>query len=191
MADATWLARRLYGDEFLAVGERPGWRTRGRPGSFSPYGVLMHHTGARSSRANPTPSMNTVINGRPDLPGPLCHLLVGYDGVVHIIAAGRTNHAGDAKASGPMPAGDGNAMYIGIEVDYAPQLNQTPSAAQVNAAMEAAAAVITHLGHGQTYVRAHLETSRTGKWDPGGDFPTPAQFRSKVGWWISNYWTSS
>ncbi|RYF43361.1 MAG: hypothetical protein EOO27_44370 [Comamonadaceae bacterium] len=88
-----------------------------------------------------------------------------------------------------LPAGDGNTMYIGIEVDYAPQLNQAPSAAQVDAAMEAAAAVITHLGHGKTYVRAHLETSRTGKWDPGGDFPTPSEFRSKVGWWINNYWS--
>ncbi|XBB67946.1 N-acetylmuramoyl-L-alanine amidase [Nocardioides sp. WV_118_6] len=190
MADATWLAQRLYRDEFLTVIEQPGWRGRKRPGSFAPIGVLMHHTGYRSSNADPFPGLDTVINGRPDLPGPLCHLLVGYNGKVRVIAAGRANHANTARASGPLPAGDGNTMYIGIEVDYAPQLGQAPSSAQVNAAMQAAAAVVTRLGRGKRYVRAHAETSTTGKWDPGGSFPAPGGFRDKVGWWINNYWRS-
>lgn len=181
MARITWLDDRLRNDGSLTVREKSGWTTRERPGSFAPEGVLIHHTGARASFSDPTPSLNTVINGRPDLAGPLCHVLIGWDGVCHIVAAGRANHAGTALASGPMPAGDGNTMYVGIEVDYAPQdpYFQQPQNPQLIAAINAAAAIVTKLGHGNTYVRYHKETSTTGKWDPG-NFPSASEFRSLV-----------
>ena len=115
----TWLARRLT-NAGLRVAEVDGWRTAGRPGAFAPRGVLIHHTaGARSSANNPAPSLSTVINGRSDLAGPLCQVLVDYNGVCWVVAAGRTNNAGAAKVSGPLPAtSDGNALYVGIEIDY-------------------------------------------------------------------------
>src|SRR5215471_5383743 len=115
-----WLADALRA-EGVTVSEQSGWKSRGRPsstGAFQPSGVLWHHTGTRSSTSNPAPTLNTLINGRSDLPGPLCHVSPGYDGVARVIAAGRANHAGTAVASGPMPGGDGNALYVGLEIDY-------------------------------------------------------------------------
>jgi hypothetical protein len=167
----TWLAATLRAKGCTVV-EQPGWKTRGRPastGQFNPRGVLLHHTasGVNSTTANPHPSLTTVINGRPDLPGPLCHVLIDWRGWCYTIAAGRANHAGQAKASGPMPAGDGNAMYVGIEIDYnAPR--QTHSNAQFSAALTATAAILGHFGKNENYVRAHRETSVTGKIDPSG-----------------------
>lgn len=156
----TWLANRLR-NAGLDVITHGDWQDRGRPtstGGFNPVGVLMHHTaGPTATDANGAPSLTTVINGRSDLPGPLCHVLIGWQGACHIIAAGRANHAGEARASGPVPAGDGNDLYVGIEIDYAAP-GQHPSQAQRDSAYLAAAAIVTRLGHGANYVRAHRET---------------------------------
>lgn len=163
-----WLADALRA-EGCRVSEQPGWENRGRPtntGNFNPSGVLWHHTGTGSSSSNPHPTLNMCINGREDLPGPLCHALIGFDGVAYVIAAGRANHAGDAKKSGPVPAGDGNALYIGFEIDY--NGTQEMSAAQYDCAIRAAAAVCRKYGRNETYARGHKETSYSGKWDPGG-----------------------
>ena len=58
------------------------------------------------------------VNGRPDLPGPLAHVVIGYDGVCHVIAAGRANHAGESNGNGPLATGDVNAQLVGAEIDY-------------------------------------------------------------------------
>lgn len=192
MAEIEWLANRLRGDGYLTVRETTGWKSRGRPGSFAPQGVLIHHTAFHATQANPAPALSTVINGRgePDpLPGPLCHVLIDRLGVCHVIASGRANHAGEARASGPMPAGDGNTMYVGIEIDYAPQepYNQSPSTDQWVAAINAAAAIVSRLGHGSNYVRYHKETSVTGKWDPG-NFTPGGEWRNHVQAVIDNRW---
>lgn len=68
------------------------WRVRGGQ-PFTPAGIVLHHT-ASSTKSGPTGSLRTVLNGRPGIPGPLCHILVGRDASVHLIAAGRANHAG-------------------------------------------------------------------------------------------------
>lgn len=184
----TWLANRLRADGGLKVVEHSGWRTRARPGSFNPGGVLLHHTGATASNANPAPSLRTVINGRSDLPGPLCHVLVDYKGVCHVIAAGRANHAGQAKASGPVPGGDGNALYVGIEIDYSGY--QNPSNVQYANVVNVAAAVLSKFGKSARWSRCHLETSVTGKWDPGHTW-TPDQWRSMVKAWMAHRWGSA
>lgn len=185
----TWLANRLR-NAGLSVVEHDGWKTRGRPasiGSFNPSGVLLHHTAARSSSSNPVPSLSTVIRGRSDLPGPLCHVLIGYNGGCHIIAAGRANHAGEARASGPMPAGDGNTLYVGIEIDYHPDY-QMMTRAQRNSAVVASAAIVTRLGHGRRYVRAHKETCIPigRKIDPSNFGWTMDELREHVGTVIVN-----
>ncbi|MCX6405527.1 MAG: N-acetylmuramoyl-L-alanine amidase [Propionibacteriales bacterium] len=181
-----WLARQLR-NIGLAVTETPGWTTRGRSGSFEPYGVLIHHTAARSSPSNPAPSKNVAINGRTNLPGPVCHVLIDIHGRCHVIAAGRANHAGQAKKVGSMPAGDGNTMYVGIEIDYfGPartengtwQPEQKMSDNQYAAAGAAAAAILHRFGRDETHVNGHLETSTTGKIDPYGISMT--NFRSHV-----------
>jgi hypothetical protein len=54
---------------------------------------------------------------------------------------------------------------------------------QIVAAINAAAAIVSRLGHGQRYVRYHKETSTTGKWDPGR-FRAANEFRDNVGAWV-------
>jgi hypothetical protein len=99
----------------LKVVEIDGWQTRERPastGGFAPVGVLCHHT---ASSSNGQAAIPLLVNGRSDLPGPLCQLSLDRQGVVYVVAAGRANHAGVAKPSGTVAGGDGNVLYIGIE----------------------------------------------------------------------------
>ncbi|HTF08900.1 MAG TPA: N-acetylmuramoyl-L-alanine amidase [Asanoa sp.] len=164
MATVPWLldVLRSAGVQVVTEGD---WVNRLRPGSFDPIGVLWHHTAATSSASNPHPALNVCINGRPDLTGPLCQALVDYNGVFHLISAGRANHAGASRGSGPIPAGDGNTLLIGWEIDYN-GVNQEMTAAQYNASIAATAAVLTRLGKDSSYARGHRETSTTGKIDP-------------------------
>ncbi|GAA4877229.1 N-acetylmuramoyl-L-alanine amidase [Saccharopolyspora cebuensis] len=163
----VWLADVLSGAG-LRVRETPGWRERTATSGPQPepVGVLEHHTATPASYQDPAPSLQLCIDGRPDLAGPLCHALIGFDGVVHLIAAGRANHAGKARASGPVPAGDGNTLYVGFELDYQ-GVQQGPSPEQYDAALIATAAVLRHLGQPDAAARGHKETSVTGKIDPG------------------------
>jgi len=165
----SWLADALRAEGCTVAEDCGDWAHRGRPsstGAFNPYAVLLHHTGATASASNPFPSKSTLINGRSDLPGPLCHVGIGYDGVCHMVAAGRANHAGTNRGSGPVPAGDGNAQMIGVEIDY--NGTQAISAAQKDAATRVAAACVKRFKRNADYVRIHAETSTSGKWDTGG-----------------------
>ncbi|MEO5837776.1 MAG: peptidoglycan-binding protein, partial [Acidimicrobiales bacterium] len=86
----TAIAQRLR-NAGLKVVEVDGWLTRVSD-SFDARGLVDHHTaGGRTGNA---PSLNICINGRSDLPGPLCNVLIGRDGTCYVIAAGRANHAG-------------------------------------------------------------------------------------------------
>lgn len=150
----------------LRVVELPGWRTRGRPastGGFDPSGVLCHHTGGAANDRGYVEWM--AYTGRSDLPAPLCQLALDRDGTVYVCAAGRANHAGAARASGPMPAGDGNSLYVGIEAMNTGSEGWT--ATQRAAYARLCAALCSHYGWPAAHVRAHRETSSTGKWDPG------------------------
>ncbi|MGC4805333.1 N-acetylmuramoyl-L-alanine amidase, partial [Micromonospora sp. DT233] len=149
----------------VAVVEEGNWRARGVSGSFAPIGVLWHHTAATSSPSRPAPALGVCINGRSDLPGPLCHALVDYHGVFHLISANRANHAGNSRGSGPIPAGNGNTMLIGWEIDYN-GVDQSMTPAQYAASVAATAAVLRTLGRDASYARGHRETSTTGKIDP-------------------------
>lgn len=166
MTTIPWLADALR-DEGCRVVEEGDWEHRGRPGSFEPTGVLWHHTGSTASESNPFPTKSVLINGRPDLEGPLCHVGIGYDGVCHVIAAGRANHAGACSGWGPFTSSeDGNTQLVGFEIDY--DGTQAMSAAQFDAATRCSAAVLKRLGHDEEWAARHEETSTTGKWDTGG-----------------------
>jgi hypothetical protein len=159
-----WLADALRA-EGCRVAEQAGWSSRGRPGAYAPFGTLTHHTATPTSYAKPAPTLNLCINGRSDLPGPLCQVMVGYDGICYVIAAGRANHAGSARATPPIPAGDGNAMLIGFELDY--DGTQLPSPEQYQATVLANAACLRRMGRDASYAKGHRETSNEGKPDPG------------------------
>ena len=132
-----WIADALRA-EGCKVKEYPGWQNRGRPassGGYDPQGPQLHHTGSTTSYGNPAPTLNMCVNGRADLPGPLCAVVIGYDGICHVIAAGRANHAGTSNGFGPYSAGDGNSQCVGFELDYngtqAPSTEQKDAAARV------------------------------------------------------------
>lgn len=177
----------------LRVVEIPDWKTRGRPsytGGFDPDGVLCHHTGDKADGRKYADWLAKV--GRSDLPAPLCHLSLDRECTVYVIAAGRANHAGKAKASGPMRSGDGNALYIGIEAQNTGSEGWshkgTDAAGKTITQREAyerlCAALCKHYGWPASHVRAHRETSVTGKWDPGQiDMD---KHRAAVAAWIKN-----
>lgn len=162
----------LLRDAGLEVIEVEGWRTRGRPestGGFAPFGIDWHHTGAYDSM---TDAQNDVDYadwlakvGRSDLPPPLCQLSISAEGRVFVCAAGRANHAGKARAAGPMPAGDGNEMYVGVEcMNSGKQGWPKP---QYDAMVTTGAVLSKLLDCPASHNRGHVETSTTGKWDPG------------------------
>lgn len=108
----------------VPVIEYPGWRTRGRPGSFAPRGLVMHHD---ASPMGPSPTLANyiaVIGRPPDTPAPLSQLWVckGCNvhavGTWHVLAAGRAHHAGTGDGWGRVRAGNGNADAYGVEVDH-------------------------------------------------------------------------
>jgi len=151
----------------LTVVELDGWKTRSRPesaGGFDPVGVLWHHTGDDADGKRYAEWLANV--GRPDLPPPLVQLSIDREGVVYVCAAGRCNHAGEAKASGSVAAGDGNTLYCGVEVQNTG--TEGYPAAQYAAMVTVGAVLGTKtIKCTVNAQRAHYETSVTGKWDPG------------------------
>lgn len=159
----------------LKVVETPGWITRGFAAQdlIEVRGVLWHHTAtnrAAFDRDN-CPTLNMLINGRSDLPGPLCNLALGRDGTVYVVATGVANHAGSGVL-GNIPRDMGNHYLIGIEMessgvqpwDWTPE--QLEVAPKLGAALER--------GYLQGFPpelriqAAHYEYSDAGKIDPSG-----------------------
>lgn len=100
----------------LTVVEEPGWKTRGASGGAqmrAVRGVLWHHDVAPAKGTYPLRTM--LRSGRPGLSGPLCHLGFDRDGVVHVVGAGKANHAGKGIVRG-VPRDGGNVYLIGIEM---------------------------------------------------------------------------
>jgi len=130
MSTVPWLAD-AFRKNGLHVLEVEGWKTKGRPGTFEPRGVIFHHT-ASAKNGGSAPALGTVLNGRPGINGPLCQVLVGRDRTVRLIAAGRANHAGKGGPFRNIPKDSGNAFLIGVEVEndgigekWSPELLQT------------------------------------------------------------------
>ena len=116
----------------VTVREHAGWRTHNRAGhgSWGPlYGVMFHHTAGVGDGI-----VDYCYNGSADLPGPVCHGVIGKDGVVTLVGWGRANHAGggDPEVLAAVKAGrtplpktnehegsggavDGNAHFVGFE----------------------------------------------------------------------------
>src|ERR1041384_5739974 len=107
----TWLPDVLKAAG-LKVAEVDGWQNRGARDVGTISGVICHHT-AGPKNGN-YPSLKTVRDGRPDLPGPLAQLGLGRDGTWIIFSAGRANHAGRGEWKGIT---NGNSNMIGIEAE--------------------------------------------------------------------------
>lgn len=103
-----------------------GWQRRGAPVMDSqPAAILWHWTAGKPTATRPTPSLTICRDGRPAgkgvtaVPGPLVHMLVGYDGSLHVLASGRANHAGTGHQAliAEMRAGKaprGSAARLGL-----------------------------------------------------------------------------
>lgn len=110
------MATPLTADQLLAalktegctVSEVRSWRTHNRNsrGAWGPVnGIIVHHTATG-------PGVNVVdliYNGDADLPGPLATGCITKDGVVHLVANGRANHAG---------GGDPNVLAAVLDESY-------------------------------------------------------------------------
>lgn len=95
------------GVEFKEVS---GWQSRGHGSMGVIQSVICHHTAGPAK--GDTPSLNVVKNGRAGLPGPLAQLFLSRSGVVYIVAAGVSYHAGRVKSNVYS-----NAHAIGIEAE--------------------------------------------------------------------------
>jgi hypothetical protein len=165
----------------LKIVELDGWRTRKSNGGEDYGGILVHHTGAYDAIADAADDLAyakwMALTGRGSaLPPPLANLALSAECVVYVSAAGNANHAGQAKASGPMPAAsDGSRIYIGIEAmnsgsqGWGSKGKDASGATitQYDAYVRLCAALCLHYNWPASHVRAHKETSVTGKWDPG------------------------
>lgn len=110
------IASQLRADKSLTVREVPGWQTRGRVfAGFTPKGGVNHHTAG--AKTGSTPSLRICIEGRSDLPGPLCNVYLGRDKVVYVVAAGSANHAGLPDA-GVLRGMRGNSDAYGLEIEH-------------------------------------------------------------------------
>ncbi|MGW4388195.1 peptidoglycan recognition protein family protein [Streptomyces sp. NPDC004685] len=168
--------------EGVRVVETSDWRTRNRAGhgAWGPVnGVMIHHTVTKGT-AN---TVGICTKGYASLPGPLCHGVIAKDGQVHLVGYGRANHAGlgdddvlraviDERA---LPAAneantDGNARFYGFECENLGDGKDPWPAAQRDAIVRTAAALLRAHGwgkDGKTSVIGHKEW-QPGKVDPKG-----------------------
>ncbi|MFD3982691.1 peptidoglycan-binding protein [Streptomyces griseus] len=184
--------------EGVTVVEHPGWRThdRNHKGAWGPVnGVMIHHTVSSGSAA----SVALCRDGHASLPGPLCQGVIDKAGTVHLISAGRANHAGGgdpdvlrrvvAEDYGDRPpaprahdgsagAVDGNARFYGFECVNLGDGRDPWPAVQLDAIERASAAICRAHGWSARSVIGHAEWSAA-KVDPRG-FTMPSM-RARVG----------
>ncbi|MEU9120432.1 N-acetylmuramoyl-L-alanine amidase [Streptomyces sp. NPDC048506] len=166
-------------DEGLTVVEVTGWRTHNRDGQgpWGPvHGVVVHHTGTSGAEH----TVEVCHDGRPDLPGPLCHGVITKDGRVHLVGWGRANHAGLGDgdvlraviAEKRLPPDDeadtdGNRAFYGFECENLGDGHDPWPEAQLAALEKAAAAICRAHSWTERSVIGHLEW-QPGKVDPRG-----------------------
>ena len=162
----------VAGKTSLEVIEVPGWETRGRGEMSDVRAVVCHHT-ATLNRTADMPSLDTLINGRPDLSGPLSHFGLSRSGKVYVIAAGRCNHAGTVQN----PSW-GNSHSIGIEAE-ATGTDATWPEVQLAAFAQLCRVLVDHFGLSVSAVLGHKEIADPPgrKIDPNFDMDA---FRARV-----------
>jgi N-acetylmuramoyl-L-alanine amidase len=159
-------------DRYVATGGiavfTNGWAGRGN-GMASQYeaGVFHHTAGGNNVNID-----QILINGRSDLPGPLCNFCIMYDGDLGVIAAHPANHAGASGGWDTAPLQRTNLfnkLTIGTEIQYKGTEPMAP--VQYESAKRLANAILFVLGKSGRYefIKFHQGTSIQGKWDPGYD----------------------
>ncbi|WP_209304177.1 LysM peptidoglycan-binding domain-containing protein [Rothia nasimurium] len=153
----------------LTVVETAGWKTRGYAGQglTAAVGHMWHHTATAESAFAyaDCPTLNLLISGRPDLPGPLCNIAFGRSGTIYVVAAGVANHAGPGSAGGAY-ANTGNHYFIGNEMESS-GIRDDWTEAQRRVMPHLGAALERGYGKGKDFIQiGHKEYSDQGKIDP-------------------------
>lgn len=158
----------------LQVVEESGWLTRGHGDMGIVLGVMLHHTAG--PLAGDAPSLRTVIDGRPDLAGPLSQLFLARSGTWHVVAAGKAWHAGAGVWRGIT---EGNSHFIGVEAENTGLANDPWPAAQLDSYVQGVAAILAHRHASSDMAVGHKEyaTPPGRKTDPSFNM---AAFRSRV-----------
>src|SRR6185437_3279338 len=151
MYSLTWLP-----DVLKAVGLKvqavDGWKTRGHGDFGKAQGVLCHHTcGPKDGDIR---DLHVLVDGRPDLGGPLCNLGLARSGVYWVVAAGKAWHAGAGYWQGVT---DGNAHLIGIEAENVGDGHDPWPDVQIDAYKRGCAALLKHIGEQVIMCGAHKE----------------------------------
>lgn len=154
----------------VTVHEYPGCWSRGNGQSPAYEGGIVHHTASAFGTATSGAGIGRLLaDGRSDLSGPLCNWAGNADGSLTFIAAFPANHAGASggRSMGPLPTTTlFNRRVLGLEIVY-PGITPMRDA-QYRSALVWACVVADVVGGGNIErVRAHAETSITGKFDPG------------------------
>ncbi|SFD98911.1 N-acetylmuramoyl-L-alanine amidase [Chitinophaga sp. CF118] len=170
----TWLPDILK-KAGLKVAQVDGWEERGVSEMGTVLGILCHHTATQ--KPGNMPSLNTLINGRTGLKGPLAQLGLGRDGTFYIVAAGKCNHAGVGIWQG---ISNGNTHFIGIEAENTGLADDFPwPEVQLDAYYRGVAAILKHIGKDASFCAGHKEYAL-----PKGRKPDPDlnmdEFRKKV-----------
>lgn len=174
--------------------------------AFGPVnGVMIHHTAGLNVR-------EYLRKGNPpELPGPLCHCYIRKSGVIEMMSAGRSNHAGGGDPDvlnaviaesymtrppatkyhdGSPGAADGNDHFYGFECENLGDGKDPWPDVQYQAMVRAAAAIIRFYKWSEKSVIGHLEWSDW-KPDPKGfgmvtfRADVAACLRAKPGTWPS------
>lgn len=157
-------------DAGLSVKEVPGWQSRGKPWASNPDGFIAHHTGGGD---NVSAAVALVRDGRanPPLAGPLSQFVLPPDGTWHIIAAGRSNHAGPGRWQGIT---SGNSEMFGCEAMNRGDGKDVWEPQQMHSYAAGAAALAKHFGFPALNVCGHKEWAlpKGRKIDPTFDMPT-------------------
>ncbi len=170
-------------------------RVTPRPYPFTPVGVMVHHTAAGGSQD--TPSLSIIRNGRGNLPGPICQLLVGRLGTIHVCSEGHSNHAGPGRSVvldkvrrgvplapedvswGVQDAASGNQYFYGIELENCGDGIEPFGVEQYESTLGVTRALMARHGWDQYHVIAHHEWSRR-KIDPHRDTFNMQAFREAL-----------
>lgn len=159
----------LMRDSGLKVSASSGWESRGVSSSVNYWAVLCHHTAATDDIDN------MLINGRSDLPGPLCNWALHEFGEWVMIASGRANHAGE----GTLPSSESYGIEATGPQNYPDTYGPNAFPGNYESYVTGVACMLAVMNSNVPDTFGHKETARPlgRKIDPYFDMP---QFRGMV-----------